>query len=382
MTTKKLEELSDDFSTEPEALSAVAMVEPESIEEAAPTEWTGPCCEKCAAPMKSEVTVCRSCGWYPSLGQFLKVDPNWEIENDSTQPASPAPQKSTLRVWFELLPRWSWVIIGSVLVIVAESVVARFATHGSLRTTWSLLQIAVGFLAAAGCHIFNFLVLAADDADVGVIDIVLKPVKLWMRAFHYLPKRLWVTNLATCGVVAVAMSFLVIGGIPYERFWDWGFEPPAKQELMGAVMDRVKKLESQREQSLEEAIGDFAGKAGLEDEQVPEKPRQKADCVILGYQIDKEGRLVDLVLGTNYLARLHYAGRVNPEVSEDERTRLLKLLKAIRTHQPLIPIESDTTKWVKPKYACRVSYDTREKGRLQGIQWERLLGEIGPKQQK
>jgi hypothetical protein len=71
---------------------------------------------------------------------------------------------------------------------------------------------------------------------------------------------------------------------------------------------------------------------------------------------------------------------VNPEMSEDERARLLKLLKAIRTHQPLIPIESDTTTWVKPKYACRVSYETKERGRLRGIQWERLLGEIGPKQ--
>ena len=347
----------------------------------APSEWTGPRCEKCEAPLKSEVTVCRSCGWYPSLGRFLEVDPNWESVNDSSQPAAPAPQKSHLRVWFELLPKWSYVIIASVLVIIVESVIARFTTSGSLRTTWSLLQMAAGFLAASGCHIFNFLVLAADDADVGVIDIILKPIKLWMRAFHYLPKRLWVSNLAISGVTAIAASFLIIDGIPYERLWDWGFEPPAKQELLGAVMDRVKKVESQKEQSLEEAIGDFAGEAGA-DEVAPAKPRQKADCVILGYQLDKEGRLNDLILGTNYLARLVYAGRVNPEMSEDERTRLLKMLKAIRTHEPLIPIESDTTKWVKPKYACRVTYDTKERGRLQGIQWDRLLGQIGPKQKK
>jgi hypothetical protein len=374
------DELSDDIEIESEELSSVATQEPEpeNVADTEPAEWTGPRCEKCAAPIKSDVvTVCRACGWYPSLGRFLEVDPNYESETDSTQPIGAAPQKSTLRIWFELLPRWSWFIIGSVLVVVAESVVARFATSGSVRTTWSLCQIAAGFLAAAGCHIFNFLVLAADDADVGIIDIVLKPVKLWMRAFHYLPKRLWVSNTAICGVVAIAMSFLVIGAIPYERFWDWGFEPPAKQELMGAVMDRVKKLEKAKQQSLEEAIGDFAGKAGVEEEEVPSKPRQKADCVILGYQLDKDGRITDLILGTNYLARLVYAGRVTPEMSEEERTRLLKLLKPIRTHEPLIPIESDTTMWVKPKYACRVSYDTRAKGRLQGIEWERLLGQIG-----
>jgi ATP dependent DNA ligase-like protein len=380
MRDEQIDDQFDDLTEADEISAAVATEEPDSVD-TAPSEWTGPRCEKCEAPLKSEVTVCRSCGWYPSLGRFLEVDPNWESVNDSSQPAAPAPQKSHLRVWFDLLPKWSYVIIASVLTIIVESVIARFTTSGSLRTTWSLLQMAAGFLAASGCHIFNFLVLAADDADVGVIDIILKPIKLWMRAFHYLPKRLWVSNLAISGVTAIVASFLIIDGIPYERLWDWGFEPPAKQELLGAVMDRVKKVESAKEQSLEEAIGDFAGEAGA-DEGAPAKPRLKADCVILGYQLDKEGRLNDLILGTNYLARLVYAGRVNPEMSEDERTRLLKLLKAIRTHEPLIPIESDTTKWVKPKYACRVTYDTKERGRLQGIQWDRLLGQIGPKQKK
>jgi hypothetical protein len=381
MRDEQLDDQFDDVTNPVQISSAVATEEPEAIDDTAHSEWTGARCEKCAAPMKSEVTVCRSCGWYPSLGRFLEVDPNWETQTDSSQPVSAAPQKSHLRVWFDLLPRWSWVIIASVFVIIIESVIARFTTSGSQRTTWSLLQMAAGFLATSGCHIFNFLVLAADDADVGVIDIILKPIKLWMRAFHYLPKRLWVSNLAISGVTAIAASFLIIDGIPYERLWDWGFEPPAKQELLGAVMDRVKKVESQKEQSLEEAIGEFAGEASA-DEAAPAKPRQKADCVILGYQLDKEGRLNDLILGTNYLARLVYAGRVNPEMSEDERSRLLKLLKPIRTHEPLISIESDTTKWVKPKYACRVTYDTKERGRLQGIQWDRLLGQIGPKQKK
>ena len=40
------------------------------------------------------------------------------------------------------------------------------------------------------------------------------------------------------------MSLVVIGGIPYERLWDWGFKEPPKQNLMGAVMDRAKQLDS------------------------------------------------------------------------------------------------------------------------------------------
>ena len=111
----------------------------------ATSEWTGPRCEKCAAPIKSDVvTICRSCGWYASLGTFVELDPNWETYTDeAAEPAAAEPQKSHLRVWLDLMPRWGWVIIASVLAVVVESVVARFATPAgsSLRTTWSLSQL-------------------------------------------------------------------------------------------------------------------------------------------------------------------------------------------------------------------------------------------------
>jgi hypothetical protein len=250
----------------------------------------------------------------------------------------------------------------------------------ALRTTWSLAQLALGVLAFAGCHIFNFLVLAAEDADVGTLDLVMKPVKLWMRAAHNLPSRLWMANTAATSVTAAVMSPLVIGGLPYERLWDWGFEPPAKQELMGAVMNRVRKMESRNgADNLEDAIGDFAGTAdGLTDQKpIPETPRQKADCVILGYRLDREGKFDSIELGTNYLGRLVYAGRVKPDMPAEERAKLLESLGKIRAYQPLIQIQSETAIWVKAKIACRVSFTHREQGRLHGIKWHSLLGRIG-----
>jgi hypothetical protein len=365
---------------------AVAVEEPDLDVVAAPTEWTGPRCEKCDAAIKSDiVTICRNCGWYASLGRFVEVDPNWETDDDGSESAAQAPQKSHVRVWLDLLPRWSWWIIASVAVVVVESAAVRLLTPSDspLRTTWSLAQLAAGFLAFACCHIFNFLVLAAEDADVGVMDLLLRPLKLWLRAFENLPTRLWVANTAACGVTAVAMSLLVIGGLPYERLWDWGFQAPVKQELMGAVMDRVRKLESRNgADNLEDAIGDFAGTAddlAEGSKAPPAPPRHKADCVILGYQTDRDGKLDSLVLGTNYLGRLVFAGRVRPEMSAGEMADLLVLLSRIRTHQPLISIESDSAIWVKPKYACRVSYVDRQKGRLNQIKWDRLLGTIGAK---
>ena len=117
------------------------------------------------------------------------------------------------------------------------------------------------------------------------------------------------------------MSFLVIGGLPYERLWDWGFKPPAKQDLMAAVMDRAKQVENNKADSLEEAVGDFAGKAGLDEEKTPPKPRKNTDCVIIGYQFDKDGRLSALVLGTAHLGKLVYAGNVRRSSAIRRRRR-------------------------------------------------------------
>jgi hypothetical protein len=342
-------------------------------------EWTGPRCEKCNAPMKSDaVAVCRGCGWYARLGMFVEVDEKWETAYNTEQQAAPAPRPSHWKVWFDMLPRWSWVILGTLLVIVVESIVVRLVTPAGsgLRTAWSLSQLAAGILAFLCTHIFNFVALSADDAEFGVLDLLLKPVKLWIYAARELPKRLWVANSAASGIMAALMSVLVIGGIPYERFWDWGFEAPVKQELKGAVIDRVKQLDKgQGADNLEDAIDDFAGSEG-ELNPEPPKPREKADCVILGYQLDRDGRLKVLVLGTTHLGRLVYAGNVTPKMSGSERAKLLAQLAAIKSGAPLIPIQSDSTVWVKPKYACRVSYSNKERGKLHDVQWDRMLGSM------
>ena len=362
----------------------VTTLEPETQPDLA-QEWTGPRCEKCEAPLNSDVVaICRNCGWYASLGTFVEVDKSYESFAEGDAETATEAQKSHLRVWLDLLPRWSWIIIASALAVVAESVVVRIATINTpgFRTVWSLTQLVVGLLALVCCHIFNFLVIAAADSDFGVMDLLLKPLKLWMRAVQELPTRLWVSNTAACGIVAAAMSILVIGGIPYERFWDWGFDEPTKQELLGAVMDRVRKIEKGKgADNLEDAVGDLAGTAdGLSDEvQAPPKPRMKADCVILGYQTDKNGRLDTLVLGTSYLGKLVFAGRVRPKMAASELNELLRSLELAKTHRPLIAIQSDSAIWVKPQFTCRVTYTEQQKGRLHEIEWARLLAGLKTK---
>lgn len=364
------------------ASTGSAVLEPNEGMVAANVEWTGARCEKCEAPLVSDVvSICRRCGWYASLGQFVEVDPDWETEPESAT-AEAAPRPSHLQVWLGLLPRWSWVIIGSVFVLLVESVVVRFATpaDSAIRTTWSLSQLTFGLLAAFGCHVFNFLVLAADDAEIGVLDLLMKPLKLWGRAIGNLPTRLWVANATACGLAAAVLSVLVIGGIPYDRLWDWGFKEPPKQDLMGAVMDRVQQVEGNGEEDLEKSINDFAGKGADELTDTPQveppKPKHNADCVILGFRIDRDGRLASLVLGTVDAGKLVYAGNVTPKLPEGEMKQLTESLKSIVSQRALIHVDYEAT-WVQPKLTCRVGYGERAKnGRLRDIEWGKMLGSI------
>lgn len=371
-----------------DSAAAVAELDVEEAIEPGEDTWSGPRCEKCAAPIKSDVvTVCRQCGWYPSLGQFVEIDQDWETEcDDDSQKPVDQPRPSHAEVWMNLLPWWAWVLIGTVGIIVVESVAVRLLTPaaGGLRMTWSVAQLFLGLFALVACHFFTFVVAVADDAEVGALDFILKPIKLWIRAAKELPRRLWVADAALAGLIGVIMSIVVIGALPYERLWDWGFEKPPEQNLMGAVMSRMKKLESEDgADNLEGAVNDFAGSQDqlLEpgaSKPAPPKPRETVDCVIIGYRLDAEGKLSSLILASAFKRQLAYAGYVTPQMPEDELAELAEKLTAAKTDQPFLTIHTSGY-WVKPKYSCRVSYTKRsDSGRLLDPQWEEMLGTLGP----
>jgi hypothetical protein len=404
----------DSLAPSTKAEAAVAVLEPSEVSE--DTKSTGPCCEKCGAPSKSDlVTVCRRCGWYPSLNRFLEVDQDFEAVHDkSPDDDQPRPKQSHLQVWASLLPRWSWILIATVLVIVAESIVARFVTEADSyeRMRWSVIQLAIGVVAFVGCHIFNFLVSATEDAEVGFLDVFIKPFALWLRAMRNLPRRLWVTDGALAGATAAAMSVLVIGSIPYDALFDWGGKPK-KQNLLAEVVKKAQKLPGQDgnngslaetvgganggggNDSLEEAVGQITDQAGITDpdgeegqgaaanqdvapaadEPTPED-RKKLVCVILGYRLDSKNQIAALVLGANHGDKLAYAGVVNPPSDDASLIDIVDDLKQLQIAEPHLPLNLQAN-WVKPEYVCQVTYEKREPdGRLVDVQWEKLRGTL------
>ncbi len=366
----------DEFPIEDE--STIGVLVEESIDDISSL----PSCEKCGAIIATQDSLaCRKCGWYASIGAFVEIDREWE---ENCDPDSEQIVATTEAESFKL-PDWAWVMIGCVGAVIAESVAARFLTESNslARTQWSLMQLTIGGVAAAVCHFVSFILLIRDDSDVALLDILLKPIRPWVLRVRELPERQWICHTAVSGIVAVLMSVLVIGAIPYEKFWDWGFGKPVKQDLMGAIADQARKAAG-KDQSLEEAVEELGGSQNLSDAEGNKKKaakqpteRSKDDCVIIGYRANEAGVVYMLVLAGENYGRLQHVGQVVPQMPVSELWKLGKQLSAYKRVDPFVRVQMDNVTWVEPKIACRVSYARKGKqGGLFDTKLEEILGEI------
>lgn len=336
-----------------------------------------PVCEKCQTPIRTKgMAACPRCGYYPSLGIFIEVAP-WEAElNDPN--AEPKPRPSHLEVWSRLIPGWGWRLLATSLAVVLVSVAVRALASGSVRTTWSVTQLIGGLSLAVLCHVAAFVWMLSTEFDLGITDVLLKPLKIWLRVFSELPRRFWLLNTASASLTAALSAALIIGGIPYERLWDWGFKAPPKQNLMGALMAEAQKAKG-NEDGLEKAVEDFAGSTGgLGDnqEKKPTTPRLKADCVVIGYLPREKAKGVQLWLASEYKGKLAFVGRVTPRLGEPEIQELLAKLKEMHARRPLVSAPGEP-QWVRPALTCRITFAKRDaNGRFTDIQWDELLGEV------
>ena len=81
---------SDEVCDELESSTATALLEEPENQPARPRSGLASGAKN-AAPMKSEmVTVCRRCGWYASLNQFVEIDAQWETDDEGEKEAAGA----------------------------------------------------------------------------------------------------------------------------------------------------------------------------------------------------------------------------------------------------------------------------------------------------
>ncbi|TWT48741.1 ATP dependent DNA ligase [Botrimarina hoheduenensis] len=347
-----------------------------------------PRCEKCDAVCTA--AACQSCGWYPVLKIFVEIDKEFERlqgseESSATDPASGSAKSELhkhLEVWRTVIPAWGWALIATIGGVLVASVVARLvldAAAPAWRTTYSVAQLGLGYCLAVIGHLTAFLLCSSEDADMGVKDLIVKPLRAWKKVLSGLPYRISVVHLTGCGLAAVLGAMLIIGGIPYERLLDWGFKERPKQNLVGAIADQASKMRGE-EKSMEEAVNDFASQGAGDvldtDQAADEKPRTQFDCLIIGYRLTKSGRIDSVLLASESNGRLRYVGDVRPKLETDQIDEILARFKGAETTRPFVRT-SASAQWLKPRFMCRASFtDWPESRRPKDLRWEELLEEI------
>ena len=106
------------------------------------------------------------------------------------------------------------------------------------------------------------------------------------------------------------------------------------------------------------------------------KPREKADCLIIGFLINDREELTQVLVACELNGRLVYGGKLVPEIPKEQKAELLEKMWMSRRGAPLVKTGMVAT-WVEPRFPCRISYTEQAKnGRLIEMEWEDLLPEI------
>lgn len=350
---------------------------------------TAPACEKCG--FATDATACPKCGWYPSLALFVEIDEAFEavtrnlaaaLDDDpqaDEPPARPSELRQAVTAWRTAVPPWAWAFAATTAGVIGVNIALRFAATAApaSRALISVTELLAGLSIACAAHIVCFALQSADDADLGLFDLVLRPFKPWARLAADLPRRLWLLNTANGAATAALAAVLIVGGVPFERLLDWNIKARATPSLVGAIVAQAGPADDGG--SLEGAIGDFtdsAALAGDDQREAEPAPRRKLDCLIFGYRQDAEGRLAALLLAAERAGGLEYIGVVRPRLDAEESARLVEGLSKLPATRPIVRT-SQSANWVQARFACRATYtEWPRDGRPKDLRWDELLEQL------
>ncbi len=257
--------------------------------------------------MKKGQAWCLRCGYYPVLKTFVELDESEKLSveiapDGSVVAAAPQPApKSTAEVWKALIPPWGWWLIAGVAVLFAISLAARFTVQmGAPRAIWTWVQFGIGVGALIVAHITCYMHAIMVNDSLSFLDMVLKPWVIWHASFHELPRSFKRVALGSWGLSAALFAALVVGGVKYDEIIDWGKVPPKKKKKPNVSLP-VGGVPADESKSMEEALNDFADKAGIDTDEdkeklLAEKRKNSINCVIIGFLPHRENDFHALVL--------------------------------------------------------------------------------------
>jgi hypothetical protein len=257
------------------------------------------------------------------------------------------------------MPGWLRILLGGVagVAILSLGVDLLLPDECLARALWSTLQLVVGLLTMLAAQVWALIVIAPHDGHIGPKDVLFS-VRLWGLTCRKLPEMRRQVWMGAWGVAAALSAVLIIGGFSY---WYQFYKPKkfADKNLLSAIRDAAQGKE--KDNTLTESVEDFAGKQDLtakkkEDEKEKPKPdtRSTAQCVVIGYMLEKDKSLSGLVVATLQGDRLGYAGVVKRGFTPEDSKELLQRLIPLERPTPYFPNLKLAAIWVKPEVVCEV----------------------------
>ena len=345
-------------------------------------EWDGPHCQSCASPLAPDQLVCKICGYYASLGIHVEIDSQWE--QVATGGESVRPKPSLRQSLTRAIPLWGWKLMACNMAIIAAGIAlgALLPEEAAGRTFVSVSIFLGGLVVAFLCHTICFVTASLTDTELGMLDMVIKPLKGWISTCSQLPRRLWLVMGASGGVNAALCATLFIGGIPFHMLLDWDFKQPPKQNLVEAIVAQAKQNTREEETDLAAAVQDFAGQPDIaahspaKEPQIQDESRVPIACLILGYNLDEKQQISRLLLAAEQQGQLVYCGTVWPRLEPNDERQLRDRFQQFASPQSFVST-SEQANWVEPRFTCRVTAaEVTKTGQLTQIEWDRLLGEL------
>lgn len=324
-------------------------------------------CEKCSAPVEG-FAVCRACGYYAKLGEFVEIDhemEGFELEKE----------EEPFR-----LPKWSFAMIASSVAIIAEagSLALLLPINTIERLVVSALHMVIGFALVLVMQCRSTFLAMMDDPEVSMLDCIAFPPKAWAAVFRRLPETKAIATTFTCGATAMFCSLVILRAVPYGAIF--GGEPYNPDDVRSVIVDKMleqaHEAEEDANQDLQSAIDEFANQAG-QNAQGDEEPLDEgtedeltsaiksARCIVIGFNA-AEGdvpRVQSIIVATknrNPISNAKWEVLGSVAVSDEAQGQyLFAQLSQKITQKPFVESKYSAN-WVKPSVKCEVSFEEKD----------------------
>jgi hypothetical protein len=252
-----------------------------------------------------------------------------------------------------MAPRWGYLVLGGILLIVGGSVAADhlLPPDSRDRAVWGTVQFLFGLAGWFGAEMWamSFLTRERDRGDpLGLKDLVL-PDRLWGQTFRRLPET---SNQICAGFWSLCLLLtgaFVVGGLTY---WLPSKNEPGRGGK--AIVGKINPRDARGSADQDEEGGEDPEMAEGDDAKAD--PNQKTtSCQVVGFRT-QNGELYQLVVATAQGDELRYSGVVNVDYPVEQRAELRRRLMRLELANSIFSGLKLKARWVRPEVSCQVKH--------------------------